>query len=151
MINLEIRSEPVQDSWIDLNGHLNEDYYLVACSQGAFEWLAQFGATMDYFYETGRTIYTVETHLRYLDEVHLPAVLDIEFMILGSDAKRVHGAHVVRVDGKERATVECIYLHVDAKAGRAVAMPDAMQAAFKSAELSELPDWSGSQVTLARR
>ena len=47
MINLEIRSEPVQDSWIDLNGHLNEGYYLVACSKGAFEWLAQFGATMD--------------------------------------------------------------------------------------------------------
>ncbi len=151
MINLEIRSEPVQDSWIDLNGNLNESYYMVACSKGSFPWLAQFGATMDYSHETGMTIYTVETHLRYLDDIHAPAILDIEFMILGSDAKRVHSAYVVRVDGKEKATAECMFLHVDTRAGRAVAMPAAMQAAFKSAEGAELPDWSGSRVTMARR
>ena len=151
MIILEIRSEPVQDCLIDLNGHLNEGYYMVACSKGSFPRLAQLGETMEYFHETGRTIYTVETHLRYLDDVHAPAVLDIEFMILGCDTKRVHSAYVVRVDGKEKATAECMFLHVDARAGRAVAMPSAMQAAFKSAEVSELPDWSGGRVPMARR
>ena len=126
MINLEIRSEPVQDSWIDLNGHLNEGYYMVACSKWSFPWLAQFGATMDYSHETCTTIYTVETHPRYLDDIHAPAILDIAFMILGSDAKRVHSAYVVLVDGKEKATAECVFLHVDIRVGRAVAMPAAM-------------------------
>ena len=150
MTILKLHSEPVQESWLDAYGHLNEAYYLVAFSNASWRLQAHFGVGTDYFDETGGAIYTVETHLRYLDEVSAPAMLEIESMILGSDAKRLHYAHVMKVDGTERATAEFMGLHFDSKAGYTTPMPEAVRAALKAAEVKELPDWCGRQITLAR-
>jgi acyl-CoA thioester hydrolase len=143
-------SEPVQESWIDANGHLNEGYYLVACSKSSFPWLAQVGVEEDYPDKTGAALYTAETHIRYLDEVRAPAILDLEYLVLRSDAKRIHCACVIKVDGRERATIEFVYLHIDIKSGRTTPMPEEMQAMLKAQEVSELPDWSDRQITLKR-
>ena len=151
MSDLILYSEPVQESWLDVYGHLNEAYYLVAFSNASWPFLEHFGLDTDYFDETGRAMYTVETHLRYLNEVRAPAMLSIESMVLGSDAKRVHYADVMTVDGTERATAEFMCLHFDSKSGRAAPMPEAMQAAFKAAEISGIPAWCGRQISLVKK
>jgi len=87
----------------------------------------------------------------YLKEVHSPAMLEIESMILGSDAKRLRLAQIMRVDGIERATYECVALHFDTKVNRTAPMPDDAQVALKQAEVTEVPDWAGCGISLEKK
>ena len=149
---LKLHSEPVQDSWLDFYGHLNEGYYVVAFSNATWAVQEHFGVSgTDYFNETGCALYTVETHVRYLDDVTAPAQLDIETMVLASDAKKLHLAHVMKVDGAEKATFECLLLHFDTREGRTTPMPEATQAMLRDATMAELPDWSGRGVSIAKK
>ena len=151
MTILKLHAEPLLDDWLDAYGHLNEAYYLVPFSNTSWPLLDHFGIGADYFEQTGGALYTVETHLRYLKEVRAPALIEIESMILGSDPKRIRFAHVMQVDGIERATFECLVLHVDTKAGRTAPLPEAVQAALKAAEVAELPNWAGRRVSLEKQ
>ncbi len=151
MTILKLHAEPVLDAWLDAYGHLNEAYYLVPFSNATWALQDHFGIGVDYFQRTGGALYTVESHLRYLKEVRAPATMEIESMILGSDPKRIRFAHVMRVDGIERATFECMMLHFDTKAGRTAPLPETVQAALKAAEVAELPDWAGRSVSLEKR
>jgi acyl-CoA thioester hydrolase len=151
MTVFHFHSEPLQDSWLDLYGHLNEAYYLVPFSNTT--WLMQdhFGIGSDYFDATGCAIYTVETHLRYLNDVHAPATMDIETLMLGSDTKKIWFAHRMLVEGVLYATAEFMALHYNTRERRTMEMPAAIQAALKAAEVEELPDWVGRQISLVKQ
>jgi acyl-CoA thioesterase FadM len=151
MTVFKLHAEPVLDDWLDAYGHLNEAYYLVPFSNTTWALQDHFGIGVDYFERTGGALYTVESHLRYLKEVRAPAMMKIESLILGSDAKRIRFAHVMRVDGIERATFECLVLHVDNKAGRTAPLPEPVQAALKTAQVAALPPWAGRSVSLEKR
>jgi acyl-CoA thioesterase FadM len=151
MTIMKLHAEPLLDDWLDAYGHLNEAYYLVPFSNTTWVLQDHFGIGVEYFERTGGALYTVESHLRYLKEVRAPATLEIESLILGSDAKRIRLAHVMQVDGIERATFECLLLHFDTKAGRTTALPEAVQAALKAAEVAELPNWAGRKVSLEKQ
>jgi len=149
---LKLHSEPVQDSWLDYYGHMNEGYYVVAFSNATWPLQRHFGIDEDtYFKETGCAMYTVESHVRYVDEVKGGSQLDFESMVLGYDAKKLHIAHVMKVDGTERATFECLLLHFDTKEGRTVAMPDKTLTMLGNALMDEVPDWSGRSVSIAKK
>lgn len=150
MTILKLHSEPVQDAWLDAYGHLNEGYYLVAFSNATWPLQAHFGIGTDYFDETGCALYTVESHIRYLDEVRAPAQLEISSMILGVDAKKLHIAHVMEVDGTERATFECLLLHFNSREGKVTPFPAERLAALEEAVVAELPDWSGRNVSIRK-
>ncbi|MDH3536153.1 MAG: thioesterase family protein, partial [Gammaproteobacteria bacterium] len=92
-----------------------------------------------------------ESHLRYLNDVRMPATLDIETLMLGSDAKKIWFAHQMRVDGDLCATAEFMTLHYDTRAGRTTAMPEDVQTRLKAAEVAELPDWVGRRISLVRK
>ena len=77
--------------------------------------------------------------------------MEIESLVLGADAKRLRVAHIMKVDGSERATFECVMLHFDSKAGRTAPMPEATQAALKAATAVELPAWAGRGITLDKK
>ena len=110
MTVFRFHSEPMQDSWADAYGHLNEAYYLVPLSNTTWKMQDHFGIGTDYFDKTGCAIYTVETHLRYLNDVRAPATMEIETLMLGSDAKKIWFAHQMRVDGDLCATAEFMTL-----------------------------------------
>ncbi len=150
MTVLSLHTEPVQESWLDAYGHMNEAYYLVAFSNAAWPFQDHFGIGTDYFDATGCAVYTLETHLRYVAEVRFPAMLEIKSMVFGSDEKRIHVAHSMEADGKERATVEFMMLHYDSRAGRTAHMPGSVQTALKAAEMPTLPDWAGRRVSLQK-
>ncbi len=151
MTQLKLHSEPLQDGWLDAYGHLNEAYYLVPFSNATWALQDHFGIGVDYFERTGGALYTVETHLRYLKEVRAPALLEIESLVLGADAKRLRFAHVMMVGDSLRATFECMALHFDSRAGRTAPFPDAVQAALRAAQVAELPDWAGRGISLGKR
>jgi len=151
MTLLRLHAEPLQDQWLDAYGHLNEAYYLVPFTNANWAILAHFGIGTDYYERTGGALYTVESHVRYLRQVRAPARMEIESLVLGSDAKRLRVAHAMTVDGSERATFECVMLHFDSKAGRTSPMPEAVQAALKAAQVPELPPWAGRGISLDRK
>jgi len=148
---LRFHSEPVQDSWLDLYGHLNEAYYLVPFSNTTWIMQDHFGIGGDYFETTGCAIYTVETHLRYLNDVRAPATVNIETLMLGSDAKKIWFAHRMLVDDRLCATAEFMTLHYNTREERTMEMPTAIQAGLKDAEVDELPDWVGRRISLVKK
>jgi acyl-CoA thioester hydrolase len=151
MTVFRFHSEPLQDSWLDLYGHLNEAYYLVPFSNTTWVMQDHFGIGSEYFDATGCALYTVETHLRYLNDVRAPATLDIETLVFGSDAKKIWFAHRMLVDDKLCATAEFMGLHYNTREGRTMVMPDEVQAQLGAAAVRDLPDWAGRQISLVRK
>jgi len=151
MTVFSFHTEPMQQQWGDAYGHLNEAYYLVPFSNTTWVMQDHFGIGTDYFDATGCAIYTVETHLRYLKEVRMPATLHIETLMLGSDAKKIWFAHRMLVDGNLCATAEFMALHYDTRAGRSMELPAAVQQNLKAAEVEARPDWVGRQINLTQR
>ena len=151
MTVFNLHAEALRDDWLDAYGHLNEANYLLPFANANWAFVEHFDVGVGYFERTGAAFYTLEAHLRYLKEVRSPAVLEIESMVFESDAKRVRLAHVMRVDGIERATFECLFLHYDTRADCTAPMPQFFQAALDQAEVAELPDWAGRGVSLRKR
>ena len=151
MTQLKLHQEPLQDSWLDDYGHLNEAYYLVPFTNTTWKFQDHFGIGVDYFNESGCAIYTVETHLRYVDEVRSPALIKVETIVLGSDAKKIWFAHMMIVDGNLCATGEFMVLHYSTRESRTTALPEATLKALQEAEISEKPDWVGRSINLKKR
>jgi acyl-CoA thioesterase FadM len=151
MTVFRFHSEPLQDSWLDLYGHLNEAYYLVPLSNTTWVMQDHFGIGSEYFDATGCALYTVETHLRYLNDVRAPATMDIETLILGSDAKKIWFAHRMLVNDELCATAEFMGLHYNTREGRTMEMPQTVQAELAAAAVEQAPDWAGRQISLVRK
>ena len=151
MTILKLHSEPLKDEWLDAYGHLNEAYYLVPFSNTTWILQEHFDIGVPYFEETGCAIYTVETHMRYVNDVRKPAVMEIESMILGSDPKKIWLAHQMVVDGGICATAEFMLLHYSTREGRTIEMPEPVQIKLREAELEEKPDWVGRQISLVKK
>lgn len=151
MTQFNFHSETLKDEWLDAYGHLNEAYYLVPFSNASWKFQDHFFIGVDYFEETGCALYTVETHLRYLNEVRSPAVMEIETIILGSDAKKIWFAHQMIVDGKLCATGEFMVLHYGTRESRTIELPKSVQQALMKAEFREKPDWVGRHISLKKR
>jgi acyl-CoA thioester hydrolase len=144
-------SEPMQESWCDAYGHLNEAYYLVPFSNATWIMQDHFGIGVPYFEETGCAILTVETHLRYLSEVRAPATIEVETLMLRSDAKKIWFAHQMVVDDNICATAEFLCLHYNMDEGRTEPMSEEIQDGLRAAEVATLPDWVGRQISLIRK
>jgi acyl-CoA thioesterase FadM len=151
MTVFKFHSEPMQEIWADAYGHLNEAYYLVPFTNATWKLQDHFAIGTKYFDATGCAIYTVETHLRYLNDVRMPATMEIETLLLGSQAKKIWFAHRMLVEGESCATAEFMTLHYDTRAQRTVEIPAEIQSALKAAEVAELPDWVGRRVSLSGR
>ena len=145
---LKLHAEPLKAEWLDAYGHLNEAYYLVPFSNTTWVLQEHFNIGVPYFERTGCAIYTVETHLRYLKDVRNPAIMDIESMILGSDAKKIWMAHQMIVDGDLCATAEFMMLHYSTRAGRVTALPEPVQESLILAQVESLPEWAGRKISL---
>ena len=148
MTVFNFHAEPMQQIWADAYGHLNESYYLVPFSNATWKMQDNFGIGTDYFDATGCAIYTVETHLRYLNDVRMPATMQIETLMLGILPKKIWFAHRMLVDGELCATAEFMTLHYDTREGRTSEMPEEIQAALRAALVAQPPDWVGRRISL---
>jgi len=120
---VEYRTE-VREEWIDYNGHLHDAGYAIVLSEANEALLAHLGLSEGYQARTGRAMYTVESHIRYLAEAGRGDVIEAESLLVSADAKRMR-LHTLlrRGDGVPVATGEYFYLHVDQAAGEVAAMP----------------------------
>ena len=106
----------VEPAWVDYNGHMNDAYYMVAFSYASDGLMAQVGLDAAGRAATGHTMYTLEVHLNYVQEVRVGVPIEVRTQILGVDAKRVHLFHTLhrQDDGTLLATNEQMLANIDA-------------------------------------
>jgi acyl-CoA thioester hydrolase len=115
----------VIEDWIDYNGHLNEAYYLVIFSQATDAAQSQMGMTLETIKNTGFTLFTVETHLRYVQEIGLGKAVYVTTQILQHDSKRLRIFHrMYNAQGELLATAEKLFLSYHLQQERVVNFSD---------------------------
>ena len=114
---------PVREEWIDYNGHLSEAYYVLVFGFATDQVMERIGLGPVAREKAGASLYTVEAHVRYLQEVPRGADLEVTTIIAGRAAKKLHLAHEMRVGGELVATEEVLCLHVAGEPARATAFP----------------------------
>lgn len=114
---LRLLRERVRPDWIDYNGHLNEAYYLLIFSHANDAFMDHVGLDAAGRAAMGTSIYTLEAHISYLDEVGEGAEVAVATQLLDIDQKRMHVYHVMydTAGGEDRPLAECevMMLHVD--------------------------------------
>jgi len=111
---IPIYQTPILPEWIDYNGHLRDAYYVLIVSQATDALMDRIGLDEAYRRRTQCTLYTVELHIQYLQEVKHTDTALVTMRILGADAKRIHGAFELASAGSTRvaAVAEVMLLHV---------------------------------------
>ncbi len=153
---LETWTGTVAQDWTDYNGHMTEFRYLEVFSMATDTLLVWIGGGPAYV-ETGASWYTIETHIRHIDEIAAGRAMRVETQLIDHDTKRVHLHHHLydAEDGRLLATGEHMLMHVDMTEGRSSEMPAAMNAlcddiAARQAKM-EQPDSVGAYIGIRRK
>ena len=132
--------EPVRPEWIDYNGHLSEAYYVLVFGHATDAVMDAVGIGPDYRESHDASLYTVEAHVRYLDEVSAGADLEVRSSVIGATGKLLWIWHELWVDGRLRATEEILGVHVTGAAS--TPFPDDVRGRIDAALVPPVPDAS---------
>lgn len=146
----------VRPEWIDVNGHMNVAYYVVAFDKAVDELLARLGVTDEYIHSTGGTTFAVECHVTWQQELSEGDPYRVTSQILAYDEKRIH--QFQRMYHAEEnylaATVEWMNLHVDLATRRVSPWPESVLLAlgeFTSAQVdATFPREAGRKMQVAK-
>ena len=113
----------VPKEWADYNGHMTEARYLECFSEATTEMMSIIGADEEYILNIG-SYFTVETHIRHLDEVQIGECVNAKTQVIYGENKKLHLFHwLYHDDGRLLATAEHMLIHVDLKT-RSASMPN---------------------------
>ncbi len=121
-------AEDVRPEWIDYNGHLSEAYYVLVFGHATDAAMVGLGMPPEYLVETRTSLFTLEAHVRYLDQIPPEAHLCVRTSVIGVTGKLVWLWHEMWSEDRLRATEEVIMVHVDTAAGRSSPIPDDLRA-----------------------
>ncbi|MBK4216414.1 carnitine 3-dehydrogenase [Paracoccus caeni] len=124
---LTLTSGNVPEEWIDYNGHMTEHRYLEVFGYTTDALLEEIGVNADYV-ASGRSYYTVETHIMHLGQAIAGDSYVTTTQILSADDKRLQVFHSIlnRETQELLATAEQMLLHVDSNAAKATPAPEAI-------------------------
>jgi acyl-CoA thioester hydrolase len=111
--------------WIDYNGHLRDAYYGLIVSHATDALMDRLGMGAAYQQRTGCTLYTVEIHMHYLQELKQADTAVVTVRIAGADGKRIHAAFELLRAGHPAvaASAEVMLLHVRSQGETAHSTP----------------------------
>ena len=137
MAGIPLYQTTVLPEWIDYNGHLRDAYYALIVSQASDALMDRVGLDAAYRARTGCTLYTVEMHIHYLQEVRKTDTVTVAVRLAGVDHKRIHAAFELARAGQPDivATAEAMLLHVRQQGERVSTVPFPAEV---SAALTEL-------------
>ena len=108
--------QQVPAAWTDYNGHMNEARYLDCFSMATDAVMRRIGIDADYL-AAGGSFFTVETHIRHLDEVQAGSEIFATSQVLLGEGKKLQLFHHLYADGENGprllATGEHMLIHVD--------------------------------------
>jgi carnitine 3-dehydrogenase len=143
---MRVHEQVVPEEWVDYNRHTNDSRYLQLSSAGVDTFLRYLGVD-DGYVASGRSYYTVESHVNYLDQTRLGDHVYVDLLLVAHDIKRLHVFTPIyrrNADAPDTlvATAEHMLLHVDAAAARAAPADDAM--------LARLSDVAAAHTSIPR-
>ena len=112
--------ETVKDEWIDYNGHLNMAFYNVLFDKGVDFFYERIGIGEEYTRSGVGSVFTLEVHLQYLQELNPQDRIRVHLQLLDFDEKRLHFFEYMyhAEKGYLAATSEQLAIHVDMKTRR---------------------------------
>lgn len=126
MLGLEVSRGRVVPEWIDVNGHMNVAWYVLAFDQGVDALWERFGITEAHIRSNLSSTFAVEAHVMYLRELYENDPFVVTAQIIGFDEKRIHQFQRMyhAADGELAATAEWMNLHVDLATRRVTPWPE---------------------------
>lgn len=115
----------VEADWVDYNRHMTESAYLLAAG-GATDVLFRYVGVDESYRDAGHSLYTVETHIKYIKEVAVDEPIQFTTQVVGVDHKRLHILHAMYHgdNGDLLSTAEQILVNVEIRSGRSAAIPE---------------------------
>ena len=146
----------VLPEWIDVNGHMNVAYYVLAFDLSIDVLWDRFGITRDYIENSRGSTFAAESHVTYQKELLEGERYSITEQIIAYDEKRLH--HFQRLyryrDQALAATLEWMTLHVDLNKRRVSHWPKNILAKIEefAAEqgMADMPIEAGRQMSVAK-
>jgi acyl-CoA thioester hydrolase len=151
---IAIASGKVLPEWIDINGHMNVAYYVLAFDFGVDALWRKLGITDEYIETTQCSTFAVDCHVTYQAELKEAEPYVVTSQILAYDDKRIHQFQRMYHAEKETlaATAEWLNLHVDLTSRRVKSFPDsilaAMQAYAAGQGILPRPEEAGKQMKI---
>lgn len=142
MLGIEVGCGNVLPEWIDVNGHMNVAYYVLAFDYGVDALWARFGITDEHIKRTDSSTFAVESHVVYRRELKQADPYIVTAQILAFDEKRIHQFQRMYHAGEGflAATAEWMNLHVDLSTRRVAPWPDSIFEGIRSVA-AEQGDW----------
>jgi acyl-CoA thioester hydrolase len=152
-----LKTFTILPEWIDHNGHMNVAYYVLVFDQSLDVLLEEIELTRDYRAQSGNTVYVLETHVSYVQEVKESDQVEISCRVIDCDEKRIHlylEMHHVE-DGFLAATSEQMVFHIKASGPKAHPMPDHILQNLQRLQSAQAhlpkPERLGSQIGIRRK
>ena len=130
---IAIASGKVLPEWIDINGHMNVAYYILAFDLAVDTLWRQLGITDEYIETTQCSTFAVDCHVTYQAELNEAEPFVVTSQILAYDDKRIHQFQRMYHAEEEYlvATAEWMNLHVDLASRRVKPFPESVLAALQ--------------------
>lgn len=97
MTGLPLLHSTVRPEWIDYNGHLSEAFYVLVFGHATDALMTGTGLDSGYRESTRCSLYTVESHIRFLRDVSEGAHLAVRTRVLGAAARKARFQHEMYV------------------------------------------------------
>ncbi|SDL88487.1 thioesterase family protein [Sediminibacillus halophilus] len=145
----------VHDEWVDYNGHMNDAAYAKAFSQAVDAFIDDIGLDEETRKSWGYTIFTLESHICYLQEAHRGQELRLDIQLLDEDAKRLHVFFTMKnTEGDLLATSEQMLMGINSEQGRPAPFPDPVAAAIRQLREAQqqlsIPKQAGRRIGIKR-
>ena len=146
----------VLPEWIDVNGHMNVAYYVLAFDLGVDALWEDLGITNEYVKNSCGSTFAVESHVTYQQELLEGDPYVVTAQMLAYDDKRIHQLQRMYHGEKKflAATGEWMNLHVDLETRRVSPWPESIL--VKLAEYSQrqgdqsYPEEAGKQMKVQK-
>jgi acyl-CoA thioester hydrolase len=142
-------AEDVRPEWIDYNGHLSEAYYVLVFGHATDAFMIHLGMTPKYLADTATSLFTLEAHVRYLDQIPPDVRLEVRSTVIGVTGKLIWLWHEMYSEGRLRASEEVLMVHVDTSTGRSSAMPEDLRHRAERL-LVPVPEGASRRIAVAR-
>ncbi len=117
--------QQIPEEYRDIFGHMNVMWYTRLFGMAFGNFGEEFGFGRDYMLANQVGSFALESHTRYLAEVHIGNHITIRSRLLGRSAKRMHFMHFMTIDesGALAATQEHVGAHIDMRIRRMAPLP----------------------------
>ncbi len=153
---IAIASGKVLPEWIDINGHMNVAYYILAFDLAVDTLWGQLGITDEYIETTQCSTFAVDCHVTYQAELNESEPYVVTSQILAYDNKRIHQFQRMYHAEKEylAATAEWLNLHVDLTSRRVKSFPQSILAVLQAYTAAQgvlpKPDEAGKTMKIRK-